>query len=129
MSNQISPIAIRQVFSVHPNEDGSQLVLEVSTASQSNLPISIPIEELAPLVALLSQAAALAYRLAGTMPDQEVLETDETLVFQDADNVDIHFRLVGGLALPLGLSAEGASKLRDQLNAPEPGKKLRETKH
>jgi hypothetical protein len=103
--------------------------LEVSTGSENNVPISIPIEELAPLVALLSQAAALAYRIAGTTPDQEVLETDDTLVFQDEQNVDIHFRLVGGLALPLGLNAEGAAKLREQLNAPQAGNKRRKTKH
>jgi hypothetical protein len=129
MSTKISPIAIRQVFTAHPNEDGSQVILEVSTGSEIGLLISIPVEELAPLVALLSQAAALAYCIAGNIPHHEVLETDETLVISDDENVDIHFRLVGGLALPLGLSVEGAAKLRNQLNAPKSGKKLRKTKH
>jgi hypothetical protein len=128
MSDQTSTLAIRQVVTANPDEDGTQVVLELSTKSDDKLSISIPIEELAPLVALLSQAAALAYRIAGTTPDQEVLETDNTAVFQDEQNVDIYFRLVGGLALPLGLSAEGAEKLREQLNSPKAGKRRR-TKH
>jgi hypothetical protein len=128
MSNQTSAIAIRQVLTANPNEDGTQVILEVSTGSKNNLPISIPIEELATLVALVSQAAALAYYIAGTTPDQKILETDDTVVFRDEQNVDIHFSLVGGLALPLGLSAEGAAKLREQLNAPKADKR-RKTKH
>ena len=127
--NDRAAIAIRKVLTANPNEDRTQVILEVSTEGEKNVALSIPIEELAPLVALISQAATLAYRIAGTTPDQEVLETDDTLVFQDAENVDIHFRLVGGLALPLGLTSEGAAKLREQLNAPQAGDKRRKTKH
>jgi len=118
MSDNVLPFAIREALSANPSEDGTHVILELMTAGENeNLPISIPVQELAPMVALLSQAAGLAYVIAGTALDQQVLETDDTAVFRDERSVDIHFRLVGGLDLPLGLTLEGAAKLGEQLSA------------
>jgi hypothetical protein len=116
MSDDVSSFAIHQALTANPSADGTHVILELTTAGE-NLPISIPIQALGPMVALLSQAARLAYVIAGSVPNQPVLETDNTAVFCDERNVDIHFRLVGGLDLPLGLTLEGAAKLGEQLFA------------
>jgi hypothetical protein len=110
MSDDVSSFAIHQALTANPSADGTHVILELTIAGE-NLPISIPIRELGPMVALLSQAARLAYAIAGSVPNQH------TAVFCDERNVDIHFRLVGGLDLPLGLALEGAAKLGEQLSA------------
>jgi hypothetical protein len=68
------------------------------------------------MVALLGQASGQAHAIAGTEPDQ-TLETVGTEVFSDDQNVGMHFRLAGGLDLPIGLTLRGATELRDKLAA------------
>jgi hypothetical protein len=64
------------------------------------LRLAFPVEQLAPMVALISQAANQAYAIAGV--DQLLtLETADTEVFRGGEDIDIHFRLVDGLDLPI----------------------------
>src|ERR1700736_1642198 len=83
----------------------------------SPLHLAIPTPQLSPLVALVSQAANQARAIAGNVAQQDVLETVGTEVFRDERNVDVHFRLAGGLDLPIGLTLRGAAELRDKLAA------------
>jgi hypothetical protein len=62
MSDDVSSFAIHQALTANPSADGTHVILELTTAGE-NLPISIPIQELGPMVALLSQAARLGSRL------------------------------------------------------------------
>jgi hypothetical protein len=78
--------------------------------------LAFSIDQLAPMVALISQAANQAYAIAGNAP-QLILETADTQVFREDQQVDIHFRLVDGLDLPICLSLQKAHDLHDKLAA------------
>jgi hypothetical protein len=69
MSDDVSSFAILQALTANPSADGTHVILELMIAGE-NLPISIPIRELGPMVALLSQAATkiISGRSDGAVP-------------------------------------------------------------
>lgn len=105
---------VRRVVSAVEETDGSYVILQLELKGE-NAAFAFPIAEIAPLIALLAQAGGRAQALAGKAHEQEVLETVDSDVFRDGPHVDIHFRLDGGLDLPVGMTLEGASRLCERL--------------
>jgi hypothetical protein len=109
-----APYEVMGVESATPDRDGAYVILTFRmNGSPLNLAIQTP--QLSAIVALLSQAANQAFAIGGNVAQQEALETVGTEVFRAGDKVDIHCRLAGGLDLPIGLTARGATDLREQL--------------
>jgi hypothetical protein len=99
--------------SAAPNRDGSYVELSLAMKGEP-LHLAFPVDQLAPMVALLSQAATRAHSIAGSFPSL-VLETIGTEVFRADQDIDIHFRLADGLDLPVGMTVQVACDLRSKL--------------
>jgi hypothetical protein len=111
-----APYEVRKVISAVEEPDGSYVILELEMKGQ-DAAFAFPLSQIAPLIALLSQAGGKAQVLAGDAGRQQALETVGTEVFGDEQYLDIHFRLADGLDLPMGMTLERAAALREQLAA------------
>jgi hypothetical protein len=76
--------------------------------------LAFPVDQLAPMVALLSRAATEAQSITGSAASL-VLETVGSEVFRADQDIDIHFRLADGLDLPIGMTVQVARDLRSKL--------------
>jgi hypothetical protein len=99
-----------------PNNDGTLIKLSLLMKEGRLLHLAIPAGQLPPLVALMSQAAAQAYAIAGSVDDQQILEAEAAEVYLDQQSVVFLFRLSGGLDLPIALTPQSAKNLRDRLS-------------
>jgi hypothetical protein len=109
-----APYLVPRALSASASHNGGHVIVELAT-NGDDLRLAIPAPEVAPLVALLVQAAGQAQGASGSAARQLPLETTDTDVQRDEHHVDIHFRLTGGLDLVMGLTPVGAARLREQL--------------
>jgi len=112
-----SAVEVRNVISAVEVSDGSYIILELELKGAPSVSFAFPTEQIGPLVAMLVQAAAKAYAVAGELLQQRALEAVGSEVHRAGGKTDIHFRLAGGLDLPIGLTTAQAAALREQLAA------------
>lgn len=108
------PYEVCNVVSAVEESDGSYVILQLAMKGH-DLALAFPLAEILPLIALLSQAGGKAQVLAGNAGRQQALETAGSEVYRDSQHLDIHFRLAGGIDLPLGMTIRGADDLRQRL--------------
>jgi hypothetical protein len=111
-----APYEVRRVVSAVEEADGSYVILHLEMKGE-DASFAFPLDQIGPLIALLAQAGGKAQAVAGAASHQEALESVGTEVFRDERNLDVHFRLAGGLDLPIGMTIENAGALREQLAA------------
>jgi hypothetical protein len=113
-----APYEVLTPESAVPNDDGTYVKFTFLMKNGPSLSLAIPSQHLFPLAALSFVAANQVCAIAGTLANQQILQSEAVEVHSGTDCLELHFRLAGTKTdVPISITRETAQTLLERLAA------------